>query len=171
MTIKVLERRRALVTFTGSELCGCGVSFGGMGLSDPPTRVLLHDLLTLLGHMGLTEPTRPVTIECAPSPDGGCALLIGGEGEPNGSKTIRFSRHEPSPGVLTEDEGRGSHNDGDALVRFASCDDIIDAAAAGALPAPPLTVERRDGEWLLRLTGQLTADQRALLSEFTEPDV
>ena len=67
---------RVLVTMDAAELDGCGVSFGHMSLTDKPTRALLHRLLSMFTRMGLRGEGEQVRVDCAPSGEGGCALLI-----------------------------------------------------------------------------------------------
>ena len=67
---------KVLVTMDAAELDGCGVSFGHMSLTDRPTRALLHRLLSMVTRMGLRAEGEQVRVDCAPSGEGGCALLI-----------------------------------------------------------------------------------------------
>jgi len=78
MLIEILGERtdRVLVTMEASELDGYGVTFSAMSLYDPPTRALLHDLLSMVTRMGLRSEGEQVEVDCVQTDRGGCALLI-----------------------------------------------------------------------------------------------
>ncbi|MBE6759268.1 MAG: hypothetical protein E7554_04155 [Ruminococcaceae bacterium] len=67
---------RVLVTMDAAELDGYGVSFGDMSLNDTPTRALLRDLVSMVTRMGLRGEGEQVQVDCAPTGEGGCTLLI-----------------------------------------------------------------------------------------------
>lgn len=146
MKIETERRGRVTVTVTDAELHGYGVRFSEMSLSDGPTRVMLRDLLSLLEHMGLRTAGERVTVECAPGRDGVCILFLTGAGE-----TVS----EPPA-----DESRGE------TYLFALCDDLLDAIAAGALPAEGRAVSCGDAGASVAYRRPLSPAQHALLMEF-----
>ncbi len=79
MTIELIggqKSERVLVTMEAAELDGYGVSFSAMSLSDPPTKAMLRDLLSMVTRMGLREEGERVQVDCVQTTRGGCALLI-----------------------------------------------------------------------------------------------
>lgn len=70
------EQRRLLVTLEPDELDGYGVSMRSMSLFDQPTKVMLHDILTFMEHIGLRSQGERVSVDCAETQDGGCVLLL-----------------------------------------------------------------------------------------------
>ena len=65
-----------VATLTADDMNCCHIEFTTMNLSDCATRALLHDMLSLMEHMGLRRSGERVTVECGPDPDGGCLMLL-----------------------------------------------------------------------------------------------
>jgi len=77
MKIDTEHKDSVVIEMTCNELSGYGITFRSMSLSDDHTRVMLHDMLSVLEHMGLRAAGEKTTVECAPSADGGCVLVVG----------------------------------------------------------------------------------------------
>ena len=139
----------AVVSVSRDELDRYGVEFENMSLSDRPTRVMIGDMLRMLGHMGVIgtdthggQNRDEITIECAQSESGGCVML--------------FRR----------DEAEAAR--GDNVVIFSDINALCDAALAGALTKGDRVRRLSRGRYIAEIAADAAPERLWLLREFSE---
>ena len=148
------QRNRAVVNITRREMNSYGVNFGSMSLDDLPTRVMLDDILRVLGHMGVIDghtrgecPKVRLTIECTENSEGDCTIIL---------HTVSCDRNI-------------AERISDVSVRLYLFDDadwICAAAKAGALRSGDVIYTAANDSYVIRASGDISEERAMLLSEF-----
>ena len=148
------DKNSAIVNISRDELSGYGVDFGSMSLDDLPTRVMLDDILRLLGHMGALDmhtyderQRSRLTIECSENGEGDCTIIL-----------HNVQRNEKITNRMTAPSSK--------LFLFEDADEVCAAAKAGALCSGDVIYTAANERYVIRAAGDISEARAMLLGEF-----